>query len=110
MLCDDREDWWNGLEKEDLLGCVVISKCGRDKGRRFVIIGFACDDLVLISDGKLRKVEKPKKKKLKHLLFTSDILDNVREEIKEGCGLVNSNVKKGLREIAPISASELRGV
>ena len=52
-------------------GQVVISKSGRDKGRFFIIKDILDDDYVLITDGDLRKLDKPKKKKLKHLHFSN---------------------------------------
>jgi ribosomal protein L14E/L6E/L27E len=45
----------------------VKSKAGRDKDRVFIIIEIIDELYVLIADGDLRKVEKPKKKKIKHL-------------------------------------------
>lgn len=50
---------------EDLqIGQVVRSKAGRDKGRVFVVVGKFDDQHVLVADGDLRKIEKPKKKSL----------------------------------------------
>lgn len=46
---------------------VVVSLRGHDKGGIFAVIGFADEWHALIADGKNRKREKPKKKKLKHL-------------------------------------------
>lgn len=54
-------------------GQVVISKAGRDKLRKFIIVDIINEDYVLICDGKLRKIEKPKLKKTKHLAKTSYI-------------------------------------
>lgn len=52
----------------DLLGHLVVSLAGRDKGCVCAVIGNADDEgYVLIADGRIRKVETPKKKKLKHL-------------------------------------------
>jgi ribosomal protein L14E/L6E/L27E len=52
----------------DLLGQLVVSLAGRDKGCICAVVGEPDDEgFVLIADGKVRKVEKPKKKKLKHL-------------------------------------------
>jgi ribosomal protein L14E/L6E/L27E len=48
-------------------GDFVVSLAGRDRGRTFIVTGICGDGYVLIADGKLRKVEKPKRKKLKHL-------------------------------------------
>ncbi len=52
----------------DLLGQLVVSLAGRDKGCICAVVGESDEEgFVLIADGKVRKVEKPKKKKLKHL-------------------------------------------
>lgn len=48
-------------------GTVVVSAAGHDKGGIFAVIGFTLGEYALIADGKVRKLEKPKKKKLKHL-------------------------------------------
>ena len=48
-------------------GTIVLSKAGRDSGRLFIVVGRVDENFVLIADGKLRKVDTPKKKKLKHL-------------------------------------------
>jgi len=45
----------------------VMSKAGRDKGRLFLVLAAFDDESVLIADGLARTVNKPKKKKLKHL-------------------------------------------
>lgn len=51
-------------------GNVVFSKKGRDKGYPFVVLLCVDDDFVLICDGDRRKVEKPKRKRRKHLSAT----------------------------------------
>ena len=55
-------------------GMIVISAAGRDKGRLMVILS-ADEDFALIADGKVRKIADPKKKRLKHLRFTSKTVD-----------------------------------
>ena len=52
---------------DNILGCIVTASAGRDKDRTFIVIKKADDMHVFIADGKYRRVEKPKKKKLKHL-------------------------------------------
>ena len=53
---------------DDLLGHLVVSLAGRDKDIICAVVGVPDDEgYVLIADGKIRKVENPKKKKLKHL-------------------------------------------
>ena len=47
-------------------GDVVVSRAGRDAGRPFVVLSLPEPDYALLADGKLRTLEKPKRKKLRH--------------------------------------------
>ena len=58
-----------------LKGQVVRSKKGRDEGKVYIIMEIIDDDLLLLVDGKLRKLDRPKKKKVKHLYIYKDIID-----------------------------------
>lgn len=54
---------------EGCYGSVVRSLCGRDRKRVFLIVGICSDGTgrVLVADGNLHTLEKPKKKNLAHL-------------------------------------------
>ncbi len=87
-----------------MIGQVVYSKCGRDKGLPFVIVS-VCNDFVYLSDGDYRKFNCPKKKKIKHIQVTNDILFEIKECINENknCSAsvavhVNSKIKKALSQ------------
>lgn len=59
---------------DDLTGHLAVSLAGRDKGTVCVIVGNADEEgYVLIADGRTRKVESPKKKKLKHIRLVDSI-------------------------------------
>ncbi len=45
------------------IGQVVKSRAGRDKGRVFLVLEILDDKHVLVVDGDLRRLEKPKKKR-----------------------------------------------
>ncbi len=53
---------------------VVSSSAGHDKNGYFVIVELT-GDFALICDGKRRPLEKPKRKRLKHLIFTNNTVD-----------------------------------
>lgn len=57
-------------EAEKVLGRLVCSEAGHDREALLVIVGVADDNRVLLADGKLRRIEKPKKKKLRHIAVT----------------------------------------
>jgi len=51
---------------DEIIGCFAFSKAGHDKGRLYIITGLS-GDIVFLSDGRLKPVGSPKKKKLKHI-------------------------------------------
>lgn len=84
------------VKKEELLGRVVYSKAGRDFGKAFIILDKIDDNYVSIIDGDLRKVEKPKKKKIKHLNITNNVIEDIKKLIISKESLSNAEVRKYL--------------
>jgi len=74
-------------------GSVATSLAGRDKGRRFIVVGVLDEEYVLIADGRVRKIEKPKKKKLKHLKVEVTGADQITDLIKDNL-LTNKTAAK----------------
>lgn len=66
------------------IGRVVISKCGRDEGRLFLVTGEIDEDFVLIADGETHMIAKQKKKRRKHLKPTLTLSQELRERIIKG--------------------------
>ena len=71
-------------------GQFVLSIAGRDVNRIFVVLEIIDENYVMIADGMLRSVNKPKKKKLKHIRaidniagfdITSDVTDKVLAKV-----------------------------
>jgi len=64
-------------------GQVVKSLAGRDKGRLYLIIGFA-GNRTLLADGRCRTVGNPKKKNPKHLQPYRSVFPEIKESIRQG--------------------------
>lgn len=63
-------------------GSLVIARAGRDKGSVFVAAELR-QGVVFIADGKRRKLEKPKRKNIKHISPVGDTLiclDNMTDK------------------------------
>ncbi|MFO7612066.1 MAG: KOW domain-containing RNA-binding protein [Clostridia bacterium] len=79
-------------------GQIVLSKAGRDKGKKFMVLSVDREDgYVHMADGNLRKVENPKKKKLRHLVLTGMEIEKLALKIKEGKPLQNSEIYKEIK-------------
>lgn len=84
---------------QSLLGRVAYSKVGRDKDKYFVIVGILNEEYVYISNGDLRKIETPKKKKIKHLHIANIISEKIQQALLSGNKVSNSEIKKFLQSI-----------
>ena len=80
------------------LGEVVNSKAGRDRGKKFIIIDVIDSSYVLLSDGDLRRIEKPKKKKIRHIKPTGVVIESLKEKIEKKQKLTNVEIRKILIE------------
>lgn len=78
-------------------GRVVLSTQGRDEGRYFVVLSVIDEQYVLMADGLTRKVDHPKKKKVKHLR-PKPILVNVDGATLPNKHLQDSDLRKALAE------------
>lgn len=79
---------------DNILGCIVIATAGRDKNRKFIVIKKLDSLFVLIADGKYRRLEKPKKKKIKHLKQVLDADYDILTPLDVGVGLTNRMLRE----------------
>ncbi len=79
-------------------GDIVFSKAGRDSDRPFVVLAVLDSQYALLADGRLRRVDKPKKKKIKHLSKSGQVAQTVREKLSEGTKVTNIDLKRVLTE------------
>ena len=83
---------------EDILGCIVIATAGRDKNRKFIVIKKIDELYVLIADGKYRRLEKPKMKKIKHLKQVLDADYDILTPLNVSLGLTNRMLREKIGE------------
>ena len=81
------------------VGDIVISKAGRDKCSFLVVIGFLDDDKLLLADGRLRKTENPKKKKIKHITKINAKSTLICDKIKCNEKIPNALIRKEIERI-----------
>ncbi|NLK75359.1 MAG: hypothetical protein GX288_08745 [Clostridiales bacterium] len=68
--------------KEVFIGGFAISKQGHDFGRLYVIIS-KDNEYIYLVDGKIRTLQRPKKKKVKHVnllnYYDSELIDKIKD-------------------------------
>ncbi len=76
------------------IGQLVKSRAGRDKGNIFIVMDIIDDKHILIVDGDLRKLDKPKKKKVKHLIVYNTVITDFKKKTDEGIKINNGYIRK----------------
>ena len=76
---------------EVTIGQIVYSKRGRDRGNVMIVCKTDAEYVYLV-DGRLRTLDKPKKKKIKHIQPTNNIADMTTD----GRALQDADIRKQL--------------
>ena len=79
-------------------GSVVRSKAGRDQGRLFLVVEEVDDDFVMIANGDLRKMDRLKKKRRKHLKPTGTVIQALKDRLSRGEKVEDHELRAWLRE------------
>ena len=87
---------------------LIVSKAGRDKGQLFFVID-ADEQYVYLADGKSRKLEKPKRKKRKHIEQIPRSESRIAEKIRNGDKVLNSELRRELAVIGQTFNSQNQG-
>ena len=86
------------MEKPIAVGTVVYSRAGRDEGSYYMIYEIVDSDYVLIVDGDTRRLAKPKKKNIKHLKNTGEVLEGIAKKITESTKIYDAEIFSALRK------------
>ena len=87
---------------------VVVTTAGRDQGKLFYVIG--TDPVYLeLANGKDRTLDKPKRKKRKHVAKVLRSETRVAEKLMEGDKVLNSELREDLAELRQKMQSHNQG-
>ena len=73
----------------------VRSDAGRDRGKIFIVLAVE-GEYLLLADGKGRRVEAPKRKKRRHVLFVAADESRLADKIKRSEKITNSELRRTL--------------
>lgn len=80
------------------LGSVVVSKAGRDQGRLFLVVAEVDEDFVMVANGRLRGMDRQKKKRRKHLKPTGQVVEELRDRLSQGKPVEDHELRTWLSE------------
>lgn len=85
--------------KKFVLGEYVVSKAGRDKDRLFIVTSILDEIYVTVADGDLRKIDNPKKKKIKHLNPMDKISEEIADKLNNNKKVTNLSVRREIEKL-----------
>ena len=88
-----------------IISDVVVSTAGRDQGDWFYVIGEE-PNFLMLANGKDRTLEKPKRKKRKHVQKVLRSETRVAVKLKSGDKVLNSELRRDLAFLARDNASK----
>lgn len=81
-----------------MVGSYVMSKAGHDRMQLYIVVGTE-GDFAYLCDGKCRPVEKPKKKRLKHIQRTNTyVKPELLQKLIHHQPVRNEELKYAIRE------------
>jgi len=88
---------------------VVVATAGRDKNKFFFVVD-EDESFVYLANGRERKIENPKRKKIKHLQLVNTKDCRAAEKLRCGERPTNSELRKALASVTPASDGESGGM
>ena len=86
----------NNLRNNNSIGRLVVSNNGRDKGNFYIVANIKEQYLYLVN-GSTKTIEKPKKKKKKHVILTNVIDVNIKNSIESQDKNANLKIKRFIK-------------
>ena len=77
---------------------IVKSTAGREKGELFFVLATE-GDFLLLADGKLRPVERPKRKRRKHVVLRRADGGELSRRIRSNESITNSELRKAIAAV-----------
>ena len=78
------------------VGDIVISISGHDIGEWYIVKDVQ-NEFVYLIDGKLKPIEKPKKKKIKHIVKANYFAEEIAQKLLNGKYIQNAEVRKAIK-------------
>lgn len=82
----------------NLLGQVVESTIGRDAGTIYLVVGFQ-ERRLLLSDGREKKVRKPKKKNNRHVKSYAQVFEDIALKLQQNQPVTDEDIRAKLNTL-----------
>lgn len=79
------------------VGSLVVSVKGRDKDRIYLVSNIIDENFVLVVDGNFKLLANPKKKRIKHISISSEVIQTIKEKLENDKKVFDSEVFSAIK-------------
>lgn len=79
------------------VGSLVVSVKGRDKDRIYLVSNIIDENFVLLVDGNFKLLANPKKKRIKHISISSEVIQTIKEKLENDKKVFDSEVFSAIK-------------
>lgn len=83
------------------IGQLVVSIAGRDAGHVYIVIGQMPAKMLLLADGRERKLVNPKKKNIRHVKRLAFTADGVAESLRSNTLVTDEALRQAITKHKP---------
>lgn len=83
--------------REFVKGMLARSKAGHDTGKWYVVMD-ADEEFVYLADGEIRRLDRLKKKKRKHIQINYAIPELLKHKIENGEEIKDEHIKRAIKD------------
>ena len=87
---------------------IVRSSAGRDEGKLFVVLATE-GEYLLLADGRARKVDHPKRKKRRHVMFVAADDNRLTEKIRSNEKITDSELRRTIAQYREVIQPDQEG-
>lgn len=77
------------------LGQLVTSRAGRDSGQQYLVVGYN-GQRVLVADGRLRSVKRPKQKNPRHICLHKVVAEEISAKLLANISVSDADIRAAL--------------
>lgn len=79
------------------MGQLVASNAGRDEMQVYIVVGIQRENLLLLANGRERKIVNPKRKNRRHVSVLNSIAKGVAEKLQSGEKVTDEEIRQAIQ-------------
>lgn len=82
--------------KKVIIGQLVVSVAGRDFGHYYMVVGYGKTGLILLADGRSRKIANPKVKNIRHVTVLKSIASGMADVESGSFRIADEDIRQAI--------------